>query len=86
MNQIWENKKALILSLILVCLTQICAHKFFSEVLHLLVVRYWTYHPMQFKGKLMKQTWENNKKANFAPDFDLFGPQNFFQGFTSTSS
>ena len=40
MNQIWENKKALILSLILVCLTQICAHKIFSEVLHLLVVRY----------------------------------------------
>ena len=34
----------------------------------------------------MKQTWENNKKANFGPDFDLFGPQNFFQGFTSTSS
>ena len=40
MNQIWENKKALILSLILVCLIQICAHKIFSEVLHLLVVRY----------------------------------------------
>ena len=32
---------------------------------------------MQFKGKLMNQTWENGKKLNFGPDFglfDAFGP------------
>ena len=30
-----------------------------------------SYHCMQFQGKLMKQTWENSKKAKF-------GPPNFF--------
>ena len=33
----------------------------------------------------MNQTWENNKKPNFEPNFGLFdpnlGPQNFFGGF-----
>ena len=29
---------------------------------------------MQFKGKLMNQTLENDKKTNFGPKFDLFGP------------
>ena len=37
---------------------------------------------MQFKGKLINQTWENTTKTNFRPDF---GPnlslQNFFHGF-----
>ena len=28
------------------------------------------YHPMQFPGKLMNQTWKSNKK----PNFGLFGP------------
>ena len=45
---------------------------------------------MQFKGKLMNQTWENGKNPNFGPDFGLFGPNlgppNLFVGFTSTSS
>ena len=54
---------------------------------------------MQFKGKLMNQTWENGKKANFGPDFGLFGPslllplpplppprQTFFASFIFTSS
>ena len=45
---------------------------------------------MHFKGKLMNQTWENNKKPNFEPDFGLFGPnlgtQIFLEGFTSTNS
>ena len=41
---------------------------------------------MQFKGKLMNQTWENGKKNNFGPDFGLgFGrnlvPTIFFRGF-----
>ena len=38
-----------------------------------------------FKGKLMKQIWENDKKTNFGPDFGLFwpkfGPKIFFRGF-----
>ena len=29
---------------------------------------------MQFKGKLITQTWENGKKPDFGPDFNLFGP------------
>ena len=29
---------------------------------------------MQFKEKLMNQTWQNGKKPNFGPDFGLFGP------------
>ena len=32
-----------------------------------------SYHPMQYKEKLMGQTWENSKKSNFGPDFELFG-------------
>ena len=47
-------------------------------------------NPMQFKGKLMNQTWENDKKPNVGPNFGLFvpnfGPQILFQDFTSTSS
>ena len=43
------------------------------------------YHPMQFKGKLMNQTWENEKNPSFMPDFGHFGlhlgPKNFFCGF-----
>ena len=26
-----------------------------------------SYHPMQFKGKLMDQTWENGEEPNFWP-------------------
>ena len=30
---------------------------------------------MQFQGKLLNQTWENEKKqTNFGPDFGSFGP------------
>ena len=40
---------------------------------------------MQFKGKLMNQTWENGEKPNPGPDFYLFGSnlgsQVFFRGF-----
>ena len=45
---------------------------------------------MQFKGKLMNQILENDKKTNFGPKFDLFGPNVhpppifFSAGFTST--
>ena len=36
----------------------------------------------------MNQTWENNKKPNFGPDFGLFGPNlgpKIIVGFTFTS-
>ena len=40
---------------------------------------------MQLLGKLMKQTWENDKKPSFRPDFGPFspnlGPKDFFRGF-----
>ena len=44
---------------------------------------------MQFKEKLMKQTWENNKKTNFGADFgpflaEIWSPKFFFVGFIST--
>ena len=34
-----------------------------------------SYHPMQFQGKIMNQTWENGKKPNFGPDFGPFSPK-----------
>ena len=40
--------------------------KSFWQVLPLLVVDIVpSYYPMQFKGKLINQTWENDKKPNF---------------------
>ena len=33
-----------------------------------------SYHSIQFKGKLMNQTWENHKKPNFKSKFHLFDP------------
>ena len=45
---------------------------------------------MQFLGKLMNQTWKNDKKtwfwARFWTVWPIFGSQNFFADFTSTSS
>ena len=38
-----------------------------SWVLHLLVVRVLSYHPMQFPEKLMNLTWENGEKPNLDP-------------------
>ena len=32
------------------------------------------YHPIQFKGKLMNQPWENGEKPNFEPPLAQFGP------------
>ena len=44
-----------------------------------------SYHCMQFQEKLMNQTWENDKKKSFGPDFSPFGtnldPQKLFCGF-----
>ena len=33
-----------------------------------------SYYCVQFQGKLMNQTWENDKTPNFKPDFAPFGP------------
>ena len=33
-----------------------------------------SYHCMQFQGKLINQTWENDKKPSSRPNIDLFGP------------
>ena len=39
-----------------------------------------SYHPIQFKGKLMNQIWENGKKHNLMPDFSLnLGPKMFLR-------
>ena len=47
-----------------------------------------SYYPMQFKGKIINQTWENSEKPNLGLDFCPFhpnlGPSNFFVGFTFT--
>ena len=32
------------------------------------------YHALQFKGKPVKQTPENDEKPNFRPYFGMFGP------------
>ena len=45
---------------------------------------------MQFKGKLVSHTWENDKKPEYETNFGPFGrnlgPQFFFVSFISTSS
>ena len=73
--------KKLILGPILTHLAQIWAANIFLDI----VTRY---HPIQFKGKLRNQTWENGKKTHFGPDFGpfwpKFGSQKKFMDFTST--
>ena len=48
-----------------------------------------SYYHIQFKVKLMKEAWENDKKTNFGPDFAPFvqnlPSKNFFDKFSSTS-
>ena len=75
--------KNLILGPILVRLDQVWPPNFF-----LWFYRFWldivpSYHSIQFKGKLMNQTWEHDEKPTFEPSLD---PQNFFVDFTSTST
>ena len=44
-----------------------------------------SYDCMKFQGKLMNQTWENDKKPNSGINFHSFGlnlgPKIFFRGF-----
>ena len=58
----------------------------FLEVLTLLDVRHCPkLQFVQYQDNLMKQTWKNDKKLNFGPDFGSFGtnlgPKFFFAGF-----
>ena len=70
----WQ-KNLLILHPVLACLAQIWVPKIFWGVSPLQVVRHCSkLSPIQFKRKLMNQTWENSKRPNFEPNFGLFGP------------
>ena len=82
--------KNLISEQILAHLVQIWVPNFFPEFyLYQLLDSVLSYYPMQFKGKLKNQTWQNDKKTNFGSHFGPFGPnlgpQNFFLSFTTTS-
>ena len=62
-------------------------HEFYLYLLDIVP----SYHPIQFKGKLIYQTWENGKRklilgqilANFA---QIWAPQIYFMRFTSTNN
>ena len=82
--------KNLISDQILAHLVQIWVPNFFPEFyLYQLLDSVLSYYPMQFKGKLKNQTWQNDKKTNFGPHFGPsgpnLGPKNFFLSFTTTS-
>ena len=40
-----------------------------------------SYHCVQFQGKLMNQTWENDQKSSFGPNFGSFIFKNLAQEF-----
>ena len=48
-----------------------------------------SYHPKQFKGKIMNKTWKNGKKPDSGPNFGAFAPnlvpKHIFVSLTSTS-
>ena len=69
--------KNLISRPILALLAEIWAHKIWFYIYQWLEIVS-SYHSMQFKGKLMNQTWDNYNKSNFGNDFGLFGPPVFF--------
>ena len=78
--------KKLILDPILACLAHICAPQHFFAGL----VRHCSYYYLeQFKGKIMNQTLENDKKPNFGlhfgPNLVLIFFLFFFFDFTSTT-
>ena len=63
MNQTWESGKKTIGP-------NLVPKSFFGgfylyQILNIVA----SYHCMQFQGKLMKQTWENDWKPSFGPDF-----------------
>ena len=68
--------KKLILCLTLARLPQVKAPKIYCGFyLYQYLVVVLNYHPMQFKGKLMNQTWKTLFWARFLPKF---GPQKSF--------
>ena len=75
MMQTWENGKTLIPDSI--SGSQFFFLGFYPYYLDIFP----NYHPIKFRGKLMKQTWENSEKPNFGPNFESFrpnlGPQTF---------
>ena len=79
-ENLWSKLKEISKNLILGLISN--SPKTFSWVLLLVVFRNCSkLSPIQFKGKVMNQTRENDKKTNFGPDFASFGPnlgpQNF---------
>ena len=78
--------KNLVLAPILASLVQIWAPKFFYGLyLHYMSEIVASYHCTQFQGKLLHQTWENDRKPSFWPNFGPnLVPKNLFVGFTST--
>ena len=44
-----------------------------------------SYHCMQFQGKITNQTWKNDIKPSFKPDFDPFGPNSDCQSLVKKS-
>ena len=67
--------KNLISDQLLAHLVQIWVPNFFPEFyLYQLLDSVLSYYPMQFKGKLKNQTWQNGKKTNFGSHFGSFGP------------
>ena len=83
MNQTWENGKKP--SLGLGSLWRKFGPKIFFNGFYLyqMLDIVASYHCMQFQGKLMNQTWENDKKPSFKTDFSNhnLSPQIFFHRF-----
>ena len=88
MNQTWEYDRKPSFELICVLFGPNLGPHFFCEFYHYYMLNIVaSYHCMQQQRKLMNQTWENDKKPSFGPDFGPFDPNLgpiFFVDFTST--
>ena len=75
MNQTWENAKKPNFGPDFGPFGPNLGSNFFPEFyLYQLLDSVLSYYPMQFKGKLKNQTWQNGKKTNFGSHFGSFGP------------
>ena len=70
------NIRNLVLGSVLAPLTQIWAQKIYFHEFYLyqMLNIVASYHCMQYQRKLINQTWENDRKPSFGPDFGPFGP------------